>query len=955
MTEPHAIWYLPDETGQPEGPYTEDQVLQWLRVGKVPESTRIMREGTTDWRPLEGVEPFASVIREGRAASRRRTLRIAVTVAGPAVIVIAIVMGYIVLAAPPEVRQGRELIDAGKYAEASAVLEPFVSERRDHPGATYLLALSKVSEYASAKGGPGADFTRALTRGAPLLEAKKLFQIALPQGTRWMENAKRDLAQATTLIPEDAPDAVERALAIARLRDELRVGDPKQLAQDLLIRVSTRPKNETLRTLDNEVALQVLRWDPSRAGDVLELALPGEDVALRDLSRAVEALREWGKRHRTLTALLPPALLQRADRFITAQKYGHTEVLLNASGQIDRGVLPEVARKRLAYLERRLETGDAAGVVQILDRTSGESSDMSTGAAKLYLDAAMQLREKDRSKAQQVLMKALKLVPTVAKTEESAFMCIELAPKPDDVKLGRCQAYLRDYPESRHRAEILMTIVADAAAVVGGRRGYTRSGAKKYLDAAEQAATELLQRYPEAEELDARIFALGQCLAASNRTDKALELAWALLEAAPDTRMRLQVEQAAARWRRQEGRGTLPPEFDELADRVDRELKIMTLSAPGAVRALASDPAAVHVVEVAKDCTADKFSSEERELLRQWVFQGGILWACNDVLSFFDVHFSMVRHGPGREYACDPAVDPGWCPILTGCRRIEISVPGRDPTMLCNLSHEQVIPLWAIGDQTHMSMVPYGNGWVIDKKPVDLNKYDGARFLLNLRLFCLGRDIPGAEKQTIEPPPRSTWAAKTVEQPNVITTADELSEAFANLSEQRVMWVRMMKDDISNEALEELKEWVRSGGVLWLETDLGRKFAYRVGLVSSPDRLHGEAEILESDLPVLEGVRSDAQVGYTLSSDGFVVIGTPGSFLRQRITPLLGWQRGKASRSVICAVRYEGKGMVLFRPAEIDMSNEAGRRFDANLLSFSVEVAERSLSQLPPDEGEDDE
>ena len=108
--------------------------------------------------------------------------------------------------------------------------------------------------------------------------------------------------------------------------------------------------------------------------------------------------------------------------------------------------------------------------------------------------------------------------------------------------------------------------------------------------------------------------------------------------------------------------------------------------------------------------------------------------------------------------------------------------------------------------------------------------------------------------------------------------------------------------------------------------------------------------MLESTHPILEDVKPNATIGYTLSSDGFVVIGTPGSFLRQKITPLLGWQRGKASRSVICALRSEGKGMVIFRPAEIDPGNEAGRRLDANLLSFSVNAAERSLWQSPPDD-----
>jgi hypothetical protein len=43
-------------------------------------------------------------------------------------------------------------------------------------------------------------------------------------------------------------------------------------------------------------------------------------------------------------------------------------------------------------------------------------------------------------------------------------------------------------------------------------------------------------------------------------------------------------------------------------------------------------------------------------------------------------------------------------------------------------------------------LVRYGDGWVSNATPVDVNQFDGARFWLNFRLFCLGREIPDARE-----------------------------------------------------------------------------------------------------------------------------------------------------------------------------------------------------------------
>jgi hypothetical protein len=184
------------------------------------------------------------------------------------------------------------------------------------------------------------------------------------------------------------------------------------------------------------------------------------------------------------------------------------------------------------------------------------------------------------------------------------------------------------------------------------------------------------------------------------------------------------------------------------SEKVDKELKILDVSQPGALRLLESKPQAVHVVQINEMCRAAKFNSEESQLLKDWVAAGGIVWVTNDVLSVFDIGFE--RSAGHRE--CTPSLTPELCPILTGVERVTI-----DASQMSfgngNLAHENVVPLvrgpvemlsGPYDDKCIWALVPYGKGWISDVKPVDESKFDGARCWLNFRMFCLGWDIPGA-------------------------------------------------------------------------------------------------------------------------------------------------------------------------------------------------------------------
>ena len=58
----NMIWYIPDEAGQPAGPYSADQISEWLTADQIPQTTLCWQEGMDDWRPLSEVQPFCEVL-----------------------------------------------------------------------------------------------------------------------------------------------------------------------------------------------------------------------------------------------------------------------------------------------------------------------------------------------------------------------------------------------------------------------------------------------------------------------------------------------------------------------------------------------------------------------------------------------------------------------------------------------------------------------------------------------------------------------------------------------------------------------------------------------------------------------------------------------------------------------------------------------------------------------------
>lgn len=1041
-----------------------------------------------------------------------------------AVVVVLTVAGavaYLLVRDPEQVRKAQSQLDAKLYDEAVQTLIPFVQAHPENHKAAYLLALANLDTYAAAQAESRPAYSMAAAQYNRLREVRKYATSAFAGNARWSRKARRSFADAADLVPLHAGDALRRLLAIARLRQELGLADPKKLAAELVAKAGQHPETKARGLQHEQFLLRVVEWDPSLAKQVAGLALPPPGATTHELSRALSCLQRAATKNAALAQAMAPMLIVRADECIKAGGCDQAETLLAtiervAPDRADTDVVPrrlkclearlatgdplpalyildrtiarspaaksqaaatlvpimlrradhfgaagdqrranallaaverldpkrgsqevadrrldhieqalstgdpnaglamlqstlrqspdmrqkaatrccpillkraercaaagehdtaerllsaveqmepqrsgELAQLRLKYLRMRLAGGDAGGTVQALDRLVRRAPAVKTKAARLYLDAATVLMKSDPRAAQGALRRALDLDPRVVDDEQTALRCIQLMPKPDQAKLALCTDFLRKFPDSKHRPRVLLTMVHDAVAAFDGTSRWQRDRARPTLEAAFAAAKELTEKHPAAPGLDGAVFNLAQRLGSVNKAAEALTLAVGVLKAVPDTPLKLQIEQARATWRRQTGRGTLSPELDELADRVGRELKKIVLTTPGAVRSLAESPRAVHVVEIARDCTANKFSSEGAALLRNWVGGGGVLWVNNDVAHLFGIGYKSSWSG--STCVCQPGVTAEMCPILQGCKTVQIRWRGG----VYNLSAKQrIIPLLTATEYGNRrwcpwSLIRYGKGLISNVQDVDVNTYDGGRFWLNFRLYCLGWDIPGSGQARRPTPPPSEAASKpatpqressTPEEPVAkpesrirdITSVAQLEDALADKTPGRVLYVQLKRKALRSDQHGWLKDWVRRGGVLWVDTDLVRSFGFPNLRQAKGGYDRGEATVLTKyKHPILEGLEGTT-LNYEFSAEPLVPLdlGMAGSTTK----PLLGRSARLGATAILCAVREYGKGTVVYRPTVISTDTETGRRFLANLQKFSLEAAQKGTA-----------
>jgi hypothetical protein len=745
-------WYLPSPNDNNLGPFTTDAVVKRLISGEIQSDTLCWRAGMEDWLPVSGIEEIDTAWRAARAARRARAIRMVV----PVIMVCAIAaggwIGYQIWRGPVELREGRALFEQGRYEETAHRLSPLVEQPNPRAdvrclmGAATLYHLMQTDDSARVRWGRQGQ-------PSPMQGALSLLASAATE-ERLKPEIDRILREAVTVAHPKASDAVERIVALYETRKSLGVADSATIVGDFWTALNALPADTRRRGLQPEMLRHCLQTDPSRADDLLRW-MTGDDMRdRRAFSTAVaRILNAAGDRPETKRALAREALAQ-ARRMAAGDPRGCEEAL-TAAKALDPSLESEADKARIEMLRVQLNQGKAAEVADTLVRGAGQTKGLEQELAAVAIEAAQALRDSDRKRATAALAVAFQADPKLAAREDMVWTALQMTETPDDNKLARSQAFLNDFPESAHRTAALRMIVRDARTRFDQVGAYRHAQAAPYVEAGRRASLVLLGCDDVPADVDQDVYRLAEAVVALAGRDakagqsarrSAIDLCQRLLNVMPRAPRAIEISQAIEGWRRDAGRGTLAPSLDDLADRVDKELRIVLVAAPGAVRVLVEHPDDVDVVSVPFDCTKEKFSSEELDILAAWVSRGGILWAVNNVLDHFGIKYAWGRTalwvGWKSRYLCGPGIMANISPVVAGCNQAEVNLR-RFPA--ANLDAPGVVPLLTSGDVAVWSIAPYGRGWVSDVKDVDVNKYDGARFWLNFRLWCMGEPIPGIE------------------------------------------------------------------------------------------------------------------------------------------------------------------------------------------------------------------
>lgn len=204
-----------------------------------------------------------------------------------------------------------------------------------------------------------------------------------------------------------------------------------------------------------------------------------------------------------------------------------------------------------------------------------------------------------------------------------------------------------------------------------------------------------------------------------------------------------------------------------------------------------------------------------------------------------------------------------------------------------------------------------------------------------------------------------------------------------------MIWVQLSQEEVGQARLEQLKDWVRKGGVLWSDTDLVRAdpsdksgFGFRLAK-APPDRMRGMASRPPREgawvpggqpggaafpgakkgrkpiAPPGAGIAAAGdQVEYILAEPAFMatILLQKGGQLPRGYAVLLGWpaERGKTTVQAVCAARLFGRGVVVFRPREIGAAG-GGPAFEQELRDLSFQKARAGLGEpadTDPQQGE---
>ena len=538
-------WFISRPGGLHSGPFAVAEVIDEIRCGTANGATLCWRDGMERWEPLSRVPPFAGYL-------RRRMARRAFAVA--AVIAVA-VGGWFLYAAwrgPAEVRRADGLIRAGEYAQAAALLDAFLARHPDNADAGFFRAVAGVHAVVAANADAPAILAATPGGDESVRAAADALRRALSVEPWRKADAVAALAEIWQRVPESAPDAAERLMALGCIRVDLGLADPAWVAREWLARTATARSGTPSGRFNDHTLPVLLNWSPSCAGDVIRETLATRaDAPAADLRPLLASVTRAAGTNRTLRLAVADAMEKAADESAARGGYEAADALLQGARDADPSRGPAIAGKQLAVLQKRLAAGDAAGVLRALASMGDWASPYTNEVFLLCLGASQRLAAAEPEASADALDRALRLQPDWPRlNDENALVVIGLMTRPAADKLQRCQDFLADFPKSPRRDEVLLAVLDDAAKFFDQCPRAEPSQAAPYLEAGRAACLELLGSHPDAASLDNKAMGLATRLAQTGDAGRqeSSALLEALLQKKPGTPRRREMEQAVASW-----------------------------------------------------------------------------------------------------------------------------------------------------------------------------------------------------------------------------------------------------------------------------------------------------------------------------------------------------------------------------------------------------------------------
>ena len=789
MAESKAEWFIPGRDRKPVGPYTIEQVIRALRIGRVTPQTVCWREGMAEWLPIEQIPALAHLLQPAQMQRGLTRFRCScgneivmsskfagkqakcsgcgavvivpaavpeepVAVAKPKrsfvsrLVVLLLLAGlgagayFFVVADYLKLNKAKELIKKESYRKASNALRGLDKSFLFKNQAMYFKGLIEVYAFASQEDSSELSAPQILEGDNPLSGAQRLLKNACKAEPKCKESAKDDLAEAVAKIPAEAHDRLVRILAINLLRQELEAADSKQLAQEVI--EALEGDGEIQQRFDEYKPLLrlLLEWDPSRMIDLVLALLPEKASVSLYFARNLRLLYNWSQENPTLQSVFPEAIIASVKTLL------ESEQAQDAVGMLDNS---------LVYLPK----------------------EKNVAVADLYWQAAKLLKDKNLNQARRAFELALKLQPDIAQTETDVLLCIELSSKADENKLAQYQLFLSKYPESANRATVLSMLVFDAA-VVGNQQGfYRQTSIAPYLDAALSAGRELMETYLRTVELDTKLHTLARVLQKNKRQTEALDLAKTILEKFPNTPLQSDIEIDIRKWEQGPSQPT-PSTSGKVPSNTPyapvSSLPAPTIPPPETTPSTSTLPtttpptsttpttpkvneptiikSAAELEEALQNPDRQKVmwvrlagrnvTPDQKRRLQFWVANGGVLWLETDLVKMF--RFPNLKSLPGNLTRGRARVYQGKHSVLEGIGGTQVSFevePGQIGVAMQGRFNppKGVIPLMVIetaqNEYTAIGAVKtYQKGYVLLRPAKILtDTHPGKQFDQNLRSF----------------------------------------------------------------------------------------------------------------------------------------------------------------------------------------------------------------------------